>query len=71
MVKGVWERPTCAESLIQRWNSKLCSIRSHLSCWERHESGILKKKKLRISSIIDDLEALAEVRPLSMQEIEI
>jgi hypothetical protein len=71
MVKGVWVRPTCAGSPIQRRNSKICSICSHLSCWERHESGILKKKKLKISSIIDDLEALAEVRPLLMQEIEI
>jgi hypothetical protein len=31
----------------------------------------LKKQKQRFSSIIDDLEALAEVRPLSAQEIEI
>lgn len=33
--------------------------------------GILKKEKLRLSSIIDELEALAEVRPLSEYEIEI
>jgi uncharacterized protein YgfB (UPF0149 family) len=31
----------------------------------------LRKGKQRLSSIIDDLEALAEVRPLSMQEIEL
>jgi hypothetical protein len=29
------------------------------------------KEKLRLSSIIDDLEALAEVRPLPAQEIEL
>jgi hypothetical protein len=33
--------------------------------------SILKKENLRLSSIIDDLEALAEVRPLSTQEIEL
>ena len=33
--------------------------------------GILKKEKLRLSSIIDDLEALAEIRPLSNIEIKI
>ena len=33
--------------------------------------GILRKEKLRLSSIIDELEALAEVRPLSGHEIEI
>jgi hypothetical protein len=31
----------------------------------------LKKKKLRLSSIIGDLEALTEVGPLSTQEIEL
>jgi hypothetical protein len=31
----------------------------------------LKKEKARLSSIIDDLEALAEVGPLSTQEIEL
>jgi hypothetical protein len=33
--------------------------------------GVLKKDKLRLSSIIDDLEALAETRPLSTQQIEL
>ena len=32
---------------------------------------VFQKEKLRISSIIDELEALAEVRPLSEHEIEI
>jgi mannosylglycoprotein endo-beta-mannosidase len=45
------------------------SLRSHLSGWAKHGFGILKKEKQRLSSIIDDLEALVEVRPLSPQEI--
>jgi hypothetical protein len=53
------------------WNNKLHSLRSHLSGWARHVTGILTKEKLRLSLIIDDLEALAEVRPLSTQEIEL
>jgi hypothetical protein len=31
----------------------------------------LKKEKTRVSSIIDDVEALAEIRPLSPHEIEL
>jgi hypothetical protein len=31
--------------------------------------GILKKEKLRLSSLIDGLEAIAEIGPLSEQEI--
>jgi hypothetical protein len=65
MVKNFWERPITDSSPIQRWNSKLCALRSHLSGWARHVLGVLKKEKQRLSSIIDDLEALAEVSPLS------
>jgi hypothetical protein len=36
-----------------------------------HVIGVLKKEKQRLSSIIDDLEALAEVSPLSLQQIEL
>jgi hypothetical protein len=39
MVKNVWERPVTASSPIQRWNSKLRSLRSHLSGWARHVTG--------------------------------
>jgi len=45
--------------------------RKHLSGWARHTSGILKKEKQRLSSTIDDLEALAENRLLTTQEIEL
>jgi hypothetical protein len=65
MVKGVWKRPTRAGSLIQRWNTKMWSLRSHLSGWAKHESGVLKNKKQRLTVIVNNLEALAEVRPLS------
>jgi mannosylglycoprotein endo-beta-mannosidase len=71
MVKGVWERPTCASSPVQRWNNKMSSLRSHLSGWAKHESSILRKEKQRLSTIIDGLKALAEVRPLSKQETEL
>jgi hypothetical protein len=63
MVMTVWDRPTTVVSPIQRWNYKIRAIRSHLSGWARHVSGVLKKEKLRLSSMIDDLEALAEVGP--------
>jgi hypothetical protein len=46
-------------------------MHKHLSFWPRHVTGILKKEKQRLSTIIDELEALAEVRPLSANEIEL
>jgi hypothetical protein len=71
MVKDVWERPVSGQSPIVRWNNKMRALRKYLSGWARHTTDILKKEKLRLSSIIDDLEALAKVRPLSVQEIEL
>jgi mannosylglycoprotein endo-beta-mannosidase len=71
MVKNVWERSVMGRSPIERWNNKLQAIHKHLSGWARHVTGILKKEKKRISIIIDELEALAEVRPLSTIEIEL
>jgi hypothetical protein len=43
----------------------------HLSGWASHTAGILKKEKPRLSAIIHELEAFAEVRPLSSQEIDL
>jgi hypothetical protein len=71
MVKKVWDRPITVGSPIQRWNHKIRLLHSHLCGWAQHVSGALKKEKLRLSSIIDDLEALAEVGPLSTHEIEL
>jgi hypothetical protein len=55
MVKGVWERLTRAGCPIQRWNNKLCYLRSHLSGWAQHESGVLKKEKQRLTVIINNM----------------
>jgi hypothetical protein len=63
MVKTVWGRPVTPIFPIQRWNFKIRALRSHLSGWARHVTGVLKKEKLRLSSIIDGLEAIAEVAP--------
>jgi hypothetical protein len=71
IVKSVWDFPNTAASPILRWNNKIHALRSHLSGWARHVSGVLKKEKLRLSSTIEDLEALDEVGPLSTHEIEL
>jgi hypothetical protein len=70
MIKTIWERPVSGLSSIQRWNNKLRSLRRHLNGWAKHETGKLRLQKLRLTSVIDALEAIAEVRPLSSQEID-
>jgi hypothetical protein len=43
----------------------------HLGGWARHTTGILKQERLRLSTMIENLEALAEVHPLLVHEIEL
>ena len=71
MVKEVWDKPVAEPTPIHKWNNKMRALRKFLRGWARHTAGILKKEKLRLSSIIDDLEALAEIRALSDLELEI
>jgi hypothetical protein len=71
MVKSVWERPMAGQSLIKRWNNKILSVRKHLGGWARHTTGILKKEKVRILSLIDNLEEIAKVCLLLPHEIEL
>jgi hypothetical protein len=60
-----------ADNPVIRWNKKMRAIRKHLSGWARHTVGILKMEKLCLSTIIDELEELAEVRPLSSIELQL
>jgi hypothetical protein len=71
MVKNVWDIPVSGNTLILRWNNKMRAMRKHLLGWASHTAGILKKVKLRLSTIIDELEALAEVRLLSSVKIDL
>ena len=50
---------------------KISALRKHLKGWARHMVGQLKNEKFQLSSIIDELEAIAEVRSLSTQEIDL
>jgi hypothetical protein len=47
------------------------ALRKHLSGWVSHIAGILKKEKFCLSTLIDELEALAEVRSLTSIELDL
>jgi hypothetical protein len=38
--------------------------------WARHATRVLKQEKPSLSSNIDELEAITEVRPVTMREID-
>jgi hypothetical protein len=69
MVKKAWERHVLGQTPIQQWNNKFRSMRILLGGWARHTTGVLKQEKLCLSSSIDELETIAEERPLTSQEI--
>ena len=68
LVKKIWSQPVVGASAVQRWNNKMRNLRKFLRGWARHTTGMLKKEKERMCSIIDELDKLAEVRPLSANE---
>jgi hypothetical protein len=70
LVKKVRDRPLAETNPIQMCNNKLRPTGKYLGGWARHLPDQLKKK-FRLSSLIDELEAFVEVTPLSMQEIEL
>jgi mannosylglycoprotein endo-beta-mannosidase len=71
MVKNVWDQQFVAGTPIQRWNRKLRAVRRYLGGWARHMTGQLKQEKLSLSTSIDDLEAIAEIRQLTTLEIDL
>jgi hypothetical protein len=47
------------------------ALPKHMFKWARHITGLIKKEKHRLASIIDELEAFAEFRHLTAREIEL
>ena len=70
LVKKVWQRQTRGDTPIQRWNNRIRALHQFLRGWAKHTAGIYKKEKLRLSTLIDSLDNIAEVRLLSATEIE-
>ena len=56
LVKEIWLKPVAGRTPIQRWNNRIRNLRTFLRGWARHTTGILKKEKVRLSAIIDDLD---------------
>ena len=56
LVKRIWAQPAVGNSPIQRWNYKMRNMRKFLRGWARHTTGMLKKEKERMCSIIDELD---------------
>ena len=54
LVKKIWSQPVVGDSARQQWNNKICIMRKFL--------------RERMCSIIDELDKIIELRPLSASE---
>src|SRR3954462_2214519 len=75
MVSMIWLKgcgaPVPGNNPIRRWNAKIRNLRKYLRGWSRQPTGILKKEKVRLCTIIDELDRAAETRVLTQQKIEL
>jgi hypothetical protein len=62
LVKTVWEKPIAGTNPIQIWNNKLHAMHIYHGGWASHMTGLLKNEKFRMSFVINDIEAITEVR---------
>ena len=69
LVKRIWAQPVVGANAIQRWNEKIRNLRKFLRGWARHTSGMLKKEKVRLCAIIDELDKIAESRPYQRMRV--
>jgi putative component of membrane protein insertase Oxa1/YidC/SpoIIIJ protein YidD len=70
LVKLAREKLVVGPSPIQRCSNKLRDMCRYLGGCARYMTGQLKNEKPSLSSIIDDIDAISKVRPLTTQEIE-
>jgi hypothetical protein len=61
----IWNRPMKGRNSVQRWNNKCSALRRHLCGWASHISGVYKQRKVKLQSIVNDLDIAAEVRDLT------
>ena len=57
--------------IFRRWNAKIRNLRKYLRGWARHITGILKREKEHLCTIIDEIARATETRVLTQQEIEL
>jgi hypothetical protein len=68
MIAKEWNGFVKGHDPIQIWKNKIHHLRQFLRGWAQNSSGVYKKEKERLLSIIDRLDIKAKSSPLSMSE---
>jgi hypothetical protein len=64
LVKREWNASVSGNNPIEIWQNKIRHLRRFLRGWAKNRSGVYKKEKERLLSIIDELDIKAETTPL-------
>ena len=64
MIEKEWLSISHGSTNLERWQNKIRHLRSFLRGWAKNLSGIYKKEKERLLSLIDYLDRHAETAPL-------
>ena len=68
MINAVWNSVSHGTTVLERWQNKIRHLRSYLRGWAKNLSGVYKKEKHRLLSIIESLEAKADLNGLDSSE---
>ena len=69
MVTSIWEHETRGNNSMEKWQKKIRAVRQHLRGWAKNTAGTMKKEKVQLTKLIDDLDKKAEVTRLSPNEL--
>jgi ubiquitin len=69
MVTSIWEHETRGNNSREKWQNKIRDVRQHLRGWAKNTAGTMKKEKVQLTKLIDDLDKKAEVTRLSPNEL--
>jgi exonuclease III/ubiquitin len=69
MVTSIWENETRGNNSMEKWQKKIRAVRQHLRGWAKNTAGTMKKEKVQLTKLIDDLDKKAEVTRLSPNEL--
>jgi hypothetical protein len=59
-----------SRDLVEVWQGRIRNLRKKIKGWSRNREAVLKKPKNKLVGELDQLDKLAESRPLSAQERE-
>jgi hypothetical protein len=69
MDADIWQSECRGSTTLEKWQNKIRNFRQHLRGWAKHTTGMYKKEKKKLSSLLDQLDKKDKTSFLSDNEI--